>query len=159
MRRQEFTAEVWGDFSSTVWRNSLLPKALDDYQALRQGVARSLQASVKRKPYLSMRDIPVHFYSFLQKIGCTASQDLGAIVKYFSLSSYELFKLTFKRHLGTASPDSSPEFWGCWTGLHWPLKVKPILKGKILDKKEREIWSKSGKKKLSEKQQPRDFLL
>lgn len=46
-------------------------------------------------------------------------QELCASVKYFSLSGYELFKLTFKLHSGALSPNSSPgKVLICWTGLH-----------------------------------------
>lgn len=72
-------------------------------------ILQPLQASEKGNSYLNDRDTWVIFYSFLPKFVCVASWELYAIVKYFFFSDYDFFKVTFKLHSGTASPNSSPD--------------------------------------------------
>lgn len=64
-------------------------------------------------------------------------QEPCVTVKYFSLSGYELFKLTFKLHSASLSPNSSPgRVLICWTSLHsLPVKLEHITFSTTFDRK------------------------
>lgn len=85
----------------------------------------------KRLPDPASPSTPDHetclstFFYHLQEIvmtTCPALQELCGSGKYFSLSSSELFKLTFKPHSGTISPISNPD-----RVLKWCLLERPAL--------------------------------
>lgn len=114
--------------------------------------------------YLGTRHSCRLFYSYPPKIGmtsCLALQELYATVTHFSLSGYELFKLTFKLHSGTISPNSTPD-----RILKSYLLDRPALRsyenqtrvfGTTFDRKERQTEPKPVKEKLLAEKHPRGF--
>lgn len=159
-RRQEFTADIPSDSSTTARINSLPLRDLGDNfgSVTRCGQIRQPQA------YLGTRHACRLFYSYPPKIGmtsCLALQELYATVTHFSLSGYELFKLTFKLHSGTISPNSTPD-----RVLKSYLLDRPALRsyenqtrvfGTTFDRKERQTEPKPVKEKLLAEKHPRGF--